>query len=176
MSQFLPLALALAALLTGCGTTDVNPATPRANTGYVDFYTDSDQDLSWQVRRADGDNGEMSTVYSEFKPLPGNILRLAVPAGKYRFEVLFMNQVTTGPQTVVVDVQNGKITPVHVTLKAAGTSLVGSTSYAYVPTARATRPAAQTDFHQQNSFEVNLSTAPPQDYAPKERTSYFKSK
>jgi hypothetical protein len=84
-------------MIAGCSTANVNPASPRANTGYVDFYTDSDLDLSWEIKCADERTGEMRTLFSEFKPLQDNIVRLAVPPGTHQFQVWVMNQATEGP-------------------------------------------------------------------------------
>ena len=165
---------ALACLVTaGCSTPDVNPASPRANTGYVDFYTDSSQGLSWEVKRGDAQTGEMRTVFSEFKPVSGNILRLATPAGNHRFEVWFSNQVTTGPQTVLVQVANARVTPVHVTLTPAGSTSVDSQSYVYRPTVKATRRVSKFVSGQQQTFQIGVVAAGLRDYQPKERMPYF---
>ena len=92
-------------LAAGCTSPDVNPSAPRANTGYVDFYTDSNLDLSWEVKWARDQSGEMRTAFSRFTPLVGNILRLAAPAGTHRFQVWFINEVTTEPRAVVAQVE-----------------------------------------------------------------------
>jgi hypothetical protein len=170
---FFCLPALLLLLSAGCSTTNINPPAPRANTGYVDFYTDSNQGLSWEIKRADGQTGEMRTVFSEFKPPPGNILRLAAPPGAHRFEVWFSNQVTTGPQTVQVQVADAKVTPVRVTLTPAGSTLVDSKSYEYRPTARATRRVTKVVTEPQRTFQIGLVAAPPRDYALKERMPYF---
>src|SRR5689334_22379785 len=86
------LLAALACLtLVGCRTADLNPPAPRARTGYVDFYTDKNLDLSWEIKRADGRKGAMRTVFSEFDPPAENILRLDAPAGTNHFSVWFRN-------------------------------------------------------------------------------------
>ena len=46
------LMLAAAGLfVVGCASPNVNPPQARVNTGYVDFYADSSEELNWQVRR-----------------------------------------------------------------------------------------------------------------------------
>ena len=159
--------------LLGCSSANVNPSLPKAHTGYVDFYTDSDLDLSWQIKRAADDR--MRPVFSEFNPIFGNILRLATPAGNHRFEVWFINCFTTGPQTIEVQVNETCVTPVHVTLTGAGSTSAQSTSYEYRPTARATRRVQRTTTSEKETFQIGLTAADPQPYQPKERMPYFSS-
>src|SRR4051794_11760831 len=92
----------LVGALAGCGTPDVNPASPHPQTGYVDFYTSSCQDLSWRVKRLSEKDGAFHDVFSEYTPITGNILRLATPPGTNQFELWVNNQVTTGPLRVTV--------------------------------------------------------------------------
>jgi len=161
-------------VIAGCVSPQVNPKVARGDTGYVDFYTDSDMELSWWVEREGESDQKMRTVFSEFKPIAGNILRLATPAGKHRFEVWFSNQVTTGPQAVIVEVANGKVTPVHVTLTSAGASSVQSQTFEYRPTPRATRRMTRTTATPQSAFHIGAVAQTPRDYQPKERMPYFK--
>lgn len=167
------LAVLACLVSAGCGTPNVNPPVPRADTGYVDFYTDSNLSLSWSVQRAAGPDGAMRKVFSEFKPVPGNILRLAAPAGRHRFEIGLNNQVTTGPQTVVVEVANGKVTPVRVTLTPAGSASVIGKSYEYRSTVKATRRVTRISTGDQPVFRIEAKADAPQDYRPKERMPYF---
>jgi len=167
------LALLACLVCAGCSTPDVNPSAPRAKKGYVDFYTDTNEDLSWDVKRANQQTGELHTAFWEFKTLPGNILRLAVPAGTNRFEVWFNNEFTTGPQNVLVPVAKAKVTPVHVTLAPAGTTAVQTQSFVYRSTAHATRRVTRIGSQQQQVFCIGLVASVPQDYQPKERMSYF---
>jgi len=157
----------------GCSTPNVNPPVPRANTGYIDFYTDSDLGLSWRVREATGPAGEWHPVFLEYKPITGNILRLAAPPGTHRFEIWFNNQVTTGPQTVLVEVANGKVTPVHVTLTPEGSASVLGQSYEYRPTVKATRRVTRISTEDQGMFQIGAAAAAPQEYRPKEWMPYF---
>src|SRR5690242_17457391 len=79
MKHPMPILAGLAVLLSpGCGTPNVNPAAPRSNTGYVDFYTDSDYSLAWEVKMAEEGSSKMKTVFCEYKPLESPVLRLAV--------------------------------------------------------------------------------------------------
>lgn len=168
-----PLLMAAWLAVAGCSTPDLNPPVPRANTGYVDFYTDSNEGLRWRVKRANGPDGEMRTVFSEWKLIPGNILRLAAPAGSNRFEVWFSNQFTTGPQTVLVQVANAQVTPVHVTLTSAGSVSAESKSDEYRPTARASRRVTRTVTSQQETFQIGVVAGTPEAYQPKEQMPYW---
>ncbi len=171
-SGFLTCAFALL-LVAGCRSLDVNPSAPRTSVGYVDFFTESNLDLSWEVKWAKDQSGEMKKAFSQFAPVEGNILRLAAPAGTHRFEVWFVNEVTTGPKTVVVQVANAKVTPVHVTLTPAGSASIDNQSYEYRPTARMTRRVTRIITEQQQVFQIGAVATTPQDYQPKQRMPYF---
>ncbi len=174
MTQMMrPLAALTFLIIAGCSTPNVNPPSPRANTGYVDFYTDADLELSWEVKRAEEPGGELRTVYSELKPVTGTILRLATPPGSYQFQVWFMNQATEGPQTVAVQVENGRITPVHVTLKPAGSTSVDQKEYGFRGSAKRYGRGTKFITEQNQVYQVGLLTQPLQSYQPKERMAYF---
>ena len=111
-------------LLSGCASPNVNPPQARVNTGYVDFHADSSEELNWQVRRFDDRTRSFQHVFSELKPPQDGFLRLAFAPGSHRLQVTFLNRVIVKPVEVEVEVQDGKITPVRVTLTAAGVSLV----------------------------------------------------
>lgn len=158
----------------GCSAPNVNPPAPKANRGYVDFYTDSDLNLSWRIKQGSATGTKLRPLFTEVKPLRGNILRLASPAGTYRFEVWFNNQVTSGPQTVLVQVANEKVTPVHVTIASAGSLSVSTRSYEYRPTARATRRVTRVGEQDQEVFDIGAVPGTAQDYRPKEGMPYFR--
>ena len=167
---------ALACLISaGCVSPDVNPPSPKATTGYVDFYTDSSMGLSWRIKRGNGPDGEMAQVFSDYSPLMGNVLRLATRAGTNEFEVWFYNQFTTGPEIVSVQVLNSQVTPVHVKLVPAGSSTVRTESYQYKQTRRGVRQVLTSDTEGHQYFDIDLSAAPPQDYRRKEQMPYFLS-
>lgn len=110
-------------LLAGCASPNVNPPQARANTGYVDFYADS-AGLCWEVARFDDRSQSFQRVYSELKPPPREILRLAFAPGRYQLRVTILNRVTSGPVELKVEVRDGKITSVRVSLTEAGAALV----------------------------------------------------
>ncbi len=170
-ARFLPLLVCL--LAAGCASPNVNPPVAHSHVGYVDFFTDANESLSWEVKRQSTGSGQMDTVFAEYQPLAGNILRLATPAGVNSFRVWFMNRFTSGPQTVQVQVENGKVTPVHVTLTPAGTVSAENISYGYRPVGRATRRVAKATPEEHDTLQVGLATGTPQEYLPKERMPYF---
>ena len=110
--------------IAGCATGDVNPSKARAHTGYVDFRADFSEPLNWQVSRQDEGAQNFTVVYSELSPPAGGILRLAFAPGNYHLQVTFLNRVVTEPGSVEVEVVDGKITPVQITLTPAGTASV----------------------------------------------------
>jgi len=168
------LLAALACLiLVGCRTADLNPPAPRAHTGYVDFYTDKNLDLSWEIKQADEYKGAMRTVFSEFNPPAENILRLAAPAGTNRFSVWFRNVATTGPQIVRVQVANAMVAPVHVTLKRSGSTAVESKEYSFRGSAKGYGRGAKITSEEHAVFDISAAASIPQNYQPKGRMSYF---
>ena len=107
---WLGLALALGA---GCASSNVNPPQPRPHKGYVDFYCPGQSNLCWQVRVAPPGTEHYKTLFSRVKPLPGPVLRLELPPGVHQFEVSFWNRVIEEPLTQLVQVREGKVTPVR---------------------------------------------------------------
>jgi hypothetical protein len=166
--------LALAGgFLAGCASPNVNPAMPKANTGYADFFTDSAEDLDWEVRQLNTATGQFEPVFSRLKPIEGRILRLAFAPGRYSLRVTFLNRVIAKPAEVEVEVQDGKITPVRVTLTEAGATSVrtketsrGGTLYGRY----GRRTKIGSDEASMNS--ISAVAAPPVAYQVKERMAY----
>ncbi len=167
-------ALACVLLGGGCSTPrNVNPASPRANTGYVDFYTDSDRELSWDIQRAAEPAGEMQAVFSDLTPVTGNILRLESPPGTYRFAVWFNNEFTTGPQAVQVQVVNAMVTPVHVTLTPAGSTYIDNKEYSFRGSTKGYARGTTIHREENERFRIGATANSAQPYQPKERMPYF---
>ena len=158
--------------LAGCHTPDVNPAAPGGKKGYVDFYTEAYEGVSWKIKRATGSNGAMKDVFSEFKPIKSNILRLAVPPGTNEFQVWISNEVTTGPTNVLVLVESQKVTPVKVSLASAGSIAVLQKSVGYRSTARATRQVSRISTEEQDRFLIVPVPGTPETYSAKEGMPY----
>ena len=108
----------------GCASSNVNPATPRRDTGYVDFYVTDTNDLFWDVT----DMNSNKKVFSEFRPLGGPILRLGFKPGQYRFQVTFLNRVVAVTGTAEAHIRDGMVTPIMVTLLPMDATVVQSRS------------------------------------------------
>jgi hypothetical protein len=171
---YLLLTLAAFALwVSGCATRNVNPPQARANTGYVDLHANSANDLCWEVARFDERKGSFQRVFSELEPPQGGILRLAFAPGHYQLRITFLNLVVVKTAEVEVEAQDGKITPVRVTLTKAGVTAVqtkktsvGGTAYGRY--GRRTRVGSD----EMPTFQVSVEAGASIPYQVKERTSY----
>jgi hypothetical protein len=130
----------------------------------------SRDNLCWDIRQLPGNK----KLYYEFHPVTEPILRLAFKPGHYQLRVSFLNQVITRPGTAEVDVRDGMVTPVTVTLLPTGTvrvenkeGQVGSTYYGRY--GRRTRIRSS----EANSYEVNAEPQAPVPYQPKAEMSYY---
>jgi hypothetical protein len=160
-------------LITGCASPNVNPPQARAKTGYVDFYADSSGGLSWQVARFDDHKQSFRSVFSEFKPPPGRVLRLAFPPGHYRLRVTYMNCVVREPGLVEVEIKDGMITPVYVKLTEAGETTVQTKQTSVGGTAYG-RYGRRTKFSNDESatYRISAEASAPVSYQLKERMPY----
>lgn len=161
-----------AVLLAGCASPNVNPAAPRHDTGYVDFYAAGTNDLYWDVT----DSASNKKVFSEFRPLREPILRLAFKPGRYQFQITFMNRVIATAGTVEVDVRNGMITPVMVTLQPMDAAVVQTKSME-IGTSYYGRFGRRTKTRGSETVNYKIITQPqsPLPYQPKELAPYFHS-
>ena len=161
------LAVSSTLLAGGCASSNVNPAVARHDTGYADFYVSDTNNLYWDVT----DMTSEKKVFSEFSPLRDSILRLAFKPGKYQFQVTFQNRVIAAPGTAEVDVRDGMVTPVMVTLQPIGATVVRSRSSYYGRLGR-TSKVNQTETV---NYKIAAEPQPPLPYQPKERMPYFLS-
>lgn len=167
------LLVAVAGILAGgCASPDVNPATARPHTGYVDFYAVNADNLCWDIRDAQGNK----KLFYEFHPVSESILRLAFKPGHHKLRVTFLNHAIIRPGIADVDVFDGKVTPVTVTLLPAGTVLVenrdawaGGTYYGRY--GRRTRITS----NEAASYEVSAEPREPLPYEPKSQMPYFQA-
>jgi hypothetical protein len=160
-------------IVAGCSTPNVNPATPKPGTGYVDVYTDTDLDISWEVKRADPRSAQLHTVFSDLDPIEGNVLRLATPPGTHKFQVWIMNCVTEGPRVLDVAVEAGKITPVRVTLDLLGPVSVDRKDYAFRGSAKGYGHGTKIITDKNQAYRIGAVAGAPVNYQPKERMTYF---
>ena len=171
--QFLLTLTAIGLFVAGCATPNVNPPQARANTGYVDFHADASAGLSWEVARWEDHKREFQRVFWELEPPPGGVLRLAFVPGRYRLRVTFLNRVITKPVEIAVEVQDGKVLPVRVTLTEAGTTLVRTKEESRGGTAYG-RYGRRTKIGSDESvmYDISATAEPPVDYQPKEQMPY----
>jgi hypothetical protein len=165
--------VAIGLTMCGCSTPDLNPPAPRANTGYVDFYTDADLGLSWEIKRRDDSSAKLRTVYSEFDPVQGSVLRLASPPGNYSFQVWFINRATTGPKWVDVRVEDGKVTPVHVSLISEGGVAAARKEYRFGGSAKGPARGTKIITDKDVLYGIEAVAGTPQVYQSKERMAYW---
>jgi hypothetical protein len=164
------LALVVLGLLAGgCASPNINPASARPHTGYVDFYAVNADDLWWDIT----DVNRNKKAFYEFGPVKEPILRLAFKPGTYQLRVTFLNHAILVPGTADVEVRDGMVTPVTVTLLPAGTALVetktgraGGTYYGrYGRRTKITNTEAV-------SYEVSAESQPPAPFQPKAQMPY----
>jgi hypothetical protein len=155
-------------LLAGCASSpNVNPVAARSGEGYVDFYSTNKVELSWQVQ----DTNESKAAFSSIDPIQGNILRLAFDPGQHTLQVAFLNRAIMEPATVTVNVQEGMITPVNVTLVDANASVsvkdVTRRTYYGQYMRHAATPTSDTTVYQ-----LETQVLPTTAYVPKEEMPY----
>ena len=162
------LLLAAGLLAPACSTTDVNPAAAKPGTGYVDFYAEDDSGLCWEIRQLKANHGKGKLLFDEFKARTNNIVRFAFTPGPYLFRVTFLNRAVTDPALANVVVENGKITPVRVTLVETGGALIETRQErmgaSYARTGRSTRVRATEGA----TFRVEAKAQAPVSFRPKE--------
>lgn len=158
---------------SGCATRNVNPPQARANTGYVDFYSAPPDELFWEVARFDERTQNFKTIISEFAPPPHGVVRLALTPGAHRLRVTFLNRVIANPVEIAVALQEGKLTPVCVTLTSAGTALVETKEHTRGGTARG-RYGPRTKISSDATIihELSARADPAIAYQRKEQMSY----
>jgi hypothetical protein len=172
-ASFAWLALLVAVCFAaGCSSLNVNPPSPRPGTGYADFYCDPKEELWWDIQNLETHH----SVFSEVKPAPGGLVRLALKPGRYKVAVSFLNCIILQPTTVEFEIKDGLITPIRATLAESGTATVttkdtyrGSTVYGRY--GRSTRLRASED----TVFRVNAEVQPAVPYTPKAQVPYAES-
>lgn len=165
------LAACVALIASGCASPNVNPPKAKAGMGYVDFYCVDSDGLYWDIT----DTNTQKKVFYDFNPFNESILRLALKPGHYDLSINVMNHAITTQGTVDVDVTDGMITPVTVTLVPAGSETVqtistqvGGTYYGrYGRSTRIVTTATTT-------YDILAESRPELAYAPKAEMSYFK--
>ena len=116
---------------------------------------------------------EFQRVFWDLEPPPGVVLRLAFVPGRQRLRVTFLNRVVTKPVEIEVEVQDGKVLPVRVTLTEAGTTVVKTKEESRGGTAYG-RYGRRTKISSEESvmYDISAAAGPPVAYQPKEQMPY----
>jgi hypothetical protein len=167
------LLMTVAILAGGCASPDVNPPAAKRGRGYVDFYADDTSGLCWQIQRLERDGAKGRTSFEEFKPRTNDVVRLAFAPGEYLFGITFLNRAITETGVAHVVVEDGKITPVRVTLVETGKTMlertesrVGGTFYGR--SGRSTKIRASEGA----TFRVEAEAEEPTTYRPKDKMPF----
>jgi hypothetical protein len=168
------LLITISFLIAGCASPNVDPAKAKSRTGYADFYCETNEPLSWEVAEMDTNGQRARVIYSSFDPLEEKILRLAFEPGRYRLRISFLNQVVLDRGMIEVEIKDGMITPVHVTLAAAGTALVERKERSVGPTfyGRSGRNTAVGSYETQ-TWRVEAVLSDPLPYRVKDQMPYY---
>jgi hypothetical protein len=160
-------------LAFGCASPNVNPPVPRPNTGYLDFYSGTGEDLAWEIQTFDAGANRYVTAFFDVNPPRERVLRLAFRPGRLRVRVTVLNRAIMQPADIELEVRDGKITPVRVELKEDGKSTVdtkreslGGTVYGGYGRRTKIRAVETT------LYTISPSAGAPVDYRPKDQMPY----
>jgi hypothetical protein len=163
------LAALLLGLACGCATPDVDPTTAQAGRGYVDLYTVPKTEVWWKVDVFDPGRQGYKEFTAQFKAPSEGILRVEARPGRHKARVSFVNQAIEAPAEVEVEVREGMITPVKVTLEQGDTTYVRVTE----DRARDVHRNKVTDYQQQR-WRISAAAQPLVPYTAKQDTAYWK--
>ena len=156
-------------LLAGCASNDVNPARARANTGYVDFYAADGADLHWEVI----DATRNKKLFSEYEPVKGGVLRLALSPGSHTLQVQFRNRVVLESEAKQIELRDGMVTPVRVRLEDSGTINVREKQAHWGDSYSGRRGrVTKISTPESQAFRVVLEPGPPVPYQARSSMSY----
>jgi hypothetical protein len=162
-------AVLLLGFACGCATSDVDPAAARAGRGYVDLYTVPKTDAWWKVDVFDPRRQGYKEFTAQFKAPAEDILRVQAKPGSHKARISFVNQAIEAPAEVEVEVREGMITPIKVTLEKGDTTYVRSVD----DRARDIHRNKVSDYQQQR-WKISAAAQPPVSYTPKSQTAYWK--
>jgi hypothetical protein len=112
-------------------------------------------------------------LFSEYEPVEGGFLRLALPPGRHTLQVQFRNRVVLESEPKEIELRDGTVTPVRVRLEDAGTVNVREKQahWGDSPSGRRGRVTKITT-PESLAFYVFLEPATPVPYQPKARMTY----
>ena len=100
----------------GCATPDTDPPSARVGRGYVDLYTVPRTEAWWKVDVFDPHRQSYKEFTAQFKAPGEGVFRVEARPGGHKARISFVNQAIEAPAEVEVEVRDGMITPVQVTL------------------------------------------------------------
>ena len=124
------------------------------------------------MARFDARAQSYKVVFSELKPVPDGVLRLAFPPGKYQLRVTFLNCVVRAPSVFEVEVAARMVTPVHVVLTEAGVTLVQSKEQNASRSIRGGGRQASYNEGESIRYEISAVVNAPMPYRVKEQMPY----
>lgn len=167
------IVLALGWLGPACATREANPSHARSNAGYVDLRADAPDNFVWEVAHYDESAKAFRKFYSEYSAPSAGVLRLSFAPGPHRLRITFLNRAIFQPAEVAVEIQNGQVTPVVVTLADAGDTVVVSKQETLGGTSgnlSGRRTRVQTG--QADIYRLTAEAGPPVAYQMKEQMPY----
>ncbi len=165
---------ALAAALAGCASPDVNPAAPKARTGYLDLYTGDPAPVSWKVQDCVPGTQKFHDAFTQIDPIDTPIIRLGFPPGRRQFKVNFLNCPVVEPAAFEVTIEAGRVTPVKVSRISAGTVLVQTRELTTGPSFKGRyRTAKRFGIDPSQLWRLTATPQPPSDYSTKENMHYY---
>ena len=171
LPAFLFLCVGCFALLgAGCATRrDVNPNVPATGFGYVDLYTVPKSAAWWKVDVFDSTRQSYKEFTAQFQAPGEDIFRVQARPGPHKARISLVNQAIEEPAEVEVEVREGMITPVKVTL------VPGDKTYVRVVDDRAkVKYRNKVTDYSQTRLRLTAAAEPPVAYAPKQAMNYWK--
>jgi hypothetical protein len=159
----------LLGLACGCASLDVDPPAARAGRGYVDLYTVPKTESWWKVDVFDPRRQGYKEFTAQFKAPAAGIFRIEARPGSHKARVSFVNQAIEAPAELEVELREGMITPVQVTLKEGDSTYVRVTD----DRARDVHRNKVTDYQQQR-WRISAVAQPAIPYTAKRNTAYWK--
>jgi hypothetical protein len=152
----------------GCKSTDINPGSCRPGRGYADLFTEPKEDVWWQVDVFDTQEQGYKEFTAQFETPQFSIFRVEARPGKHKARIELVNRIVESPVELEVDIREGMITPIRVTMTPAGTSEVR------VREDRARWQRSRVRQYGEQMWKLSAKTEPPIPYAPKQSMTYWK--
>ena len=168
--------LCLGLWATGCASRNVNPSSAKANTGYADLFIDATVPLCWEVTSVDQANRKLHTLFSDFDPIYGNTLRLAMRPGSYRIQTTYLNHAIVTPAVASIAIKDGEITPIEIQYEPVDRVLVKDSGEILKRTVRGVMRTQDVTMSATMTYNLSANVRKPIAYRPKEQTPYFKAR